>query len=64
MTVSKSSSTQDNFILQYWEKIVSKEILVPRKIWETYKKVVHDIKYPGKFHYDDTRAKQKIRRQS
>jgi phage terminase large subunit-like protein len=60
MTVSKSSSTQDNFILQYWEKILSKEILVPRKIWKTYKKVVHDIKYPGRFHYDDTRAKHAI----
>lgn len=60
MTVSKILSTQDNYILQYWDEIQSGRILVCKKIYKTYKKIVHDIHNPGRWHYDDRRAKHAV----
>jgi len=51
---------QDNYILQYWDEIQSGNILVSKKIYNTYKKVVHDIHNPDRWHYDDVRAKHAI----
>lgn len=45
-----------NPILEYWEKIEKKEILVCNKIYRTYKKLVNDIYNPGKYHYSPKRA--------
>ena len=45
-----------NPILEYWEKIEKKEIIVCDKLYRTYKKVVHDIHNPGKYHYSPKRA--------
>jgi phage terminase large subunit-like protein len=45
-----------NPILEYWEKIQSKEILVCDKLYRTYRKVVHDIENPEKYHYSAKRA--------
>lgn len=45
-----------NPILEYWEKIQNKEIKVCRKIYQTYKKVVQDIKNPGEYRYSKKRA--------
>lgn len=56
----KHSLTQDNYILQYWDDIQSKRVIVGKKIYKTYEKIVKDIKTPGKFHYDDVRAKHAI----
>jgi len=53
-------SVQDNYILQYWDEIQSGNILVSKKIYNTYKKVVHDIHNPDRWHYDDVRAKHAI----
>ncbi|NLM43360.1 MAG: terminase large subunit [Clostridiales bacterium] len=53
-------SAQDNYILQYWDEIQSGNILVSKKIYNTYKKVVHDIHNPERWHYDDVRAKHAI----
>jgi len=53
-------STQDNYILQYWDEIQSGRILVCKKIYKTYKKIVHDIHNPGRWHYDDRRAKHAL----
>lgn len=60
MTDSKILSTQDNYILRYWDEIQSGRILVCKKIYKTYKKIVHDIHNPGRWHYDDRRAKHAV----
>jgi phage terminase large subunit-like protein len=60
MTVSTTLSTQDNYILRYWDEIQSGRILVCKKIYKTYKKIVHDIHNPGRWHYDDRRAKHAV----
>lgn len=60
MTVSTILSTQDNYILRYWDEIQSGRILVCKKIYKTYKKIVHDIHNPGRWHYDDRRAKHAV----
>ena len=43
-------------ILEYWEKIQKKEILVCDKLYRTYRKVVRDIQSPGIYHYSAKRA--------
>lgn len=45
-----------NPILEYWEKIQKKEILVCDKLYRTYRKVVQDIQNPGIYHYSAKRA--------
>ena len=45
-----------NPILEYWEKIQKKEILVCDKLYRTYRKVVRDIQSPGIYHYSTKRA--------
>lgn len=60
MTGSTILSTQDNYILQYWDEIQSGRILVCKKIYKTYKKIVHDIHNPGRWHYDNRRAKHAL----
>lgn len=45
-----------NPILEYWEKIQKKEILVCDKLYRTYRKVVRDIQNPGIYHYSANRA--------
>ena len=58
--VSTALSTQDNYILQYWDEIQKGNIVVCRKIYKTYKKLSHDVLNPGYWHYDDVRAKHAI----
>ena len=45
-----------NPILEYWEKIQKKEILVCDKLYRTYRKVVRDIQNPGIYYYSAKRA--------
>ena len=45
-----------NPILEYWEKIQKKEILLCDKLYRTYRKVVRDIQNPGIYHYSTKRA--------
>ena len=45
-----------NPILEYWEKIQKKEILLCDKLYRTYRKVVRDIQNPGIYHYSAKRA--------
>lgn len=45
-----------NPILEYWEKIQNKEIVVCGKIYRTYEKVVNDIEHPGEYYYSPARA--------
>lgn len=45
-----------NPILEYWQKIQSKEILVSNKVYRTYKKVVGDIENQGEYFYSPKRA--------
>ena len=45
-----------NPILEYWEKIQSKEVIVSNKVYRTYRKVVHDIQFPGEYFYSSKRA--------
>jgi len=60
MMVSTALSTQDNYILQYWDEIQKGNIVVCRKIYKTYKKLSHDVLNPDYWHYDDVRAKHAI----
>lgn len=48
----------DNYnpIVEYWEKINSGEIVVGKKIFCTYKKIVYDIEHPGEYFYSPARA--------
>lgn len=48
----------DNYnpIVEYWEKINSGEIVVDKKIFCTYKKVVYDIEHPGEYFYSPARG--------
>ena len=45
-----------NPILEYWEKIQTKEVIVSNKVYRTYRKVVHDIQFPGEYFYSSKRA--------
>lgn len=45
-----------NPILEYWEQIEAHKIAVSDKIYQTYKKVVHDIENPGEYFYSNKRA--------
>ncbi len=45
-----------NPILEYWEKIESKEEIVSDKVYRTYKKIVRDIHNPGEYYYSPKRA--------
>lgn len=49
-----------NPILEYWEKIQNKEIIVSNKVYRTYKKVVYDIQNPGEYYYSPKRANHVI----
>lgn len=55
-----SSLQQDNYILEYWNDIQTGKVAVSKKIYKTYKKVVQDIENPGRWHYDDLRAKHAV----
>ena len=45
-----------NPILEYWERIQKKEIVVCDKIFRTYRYLVHENHNPGKYHYSTKRA--------
>ena len=51
---------RDNYIREYWDDIESGRVVVPKKIHKTYKKVVHDMGNPGRWHYDNERANHAI----
>lgn len=55
-----SSLQQDNYILEYWNDIQTDKVVVSKKIYKTYKKVVQDIENPGRWYYDDLRAKHAV----
>ncbi len=45
-----------NPIVEYWQAIQSGEIVVCKKIYETYKKLAYDIEHPGEYFYSPARA--------
>lgn len=45
-----------NPILEYWEQIQKKEVVVCDKIFRTYRYLVNEIHNPGKYHYSLKRA--------
>jgi len=45
-----------NPILEYWEKIQNKEVIVSKKVYKTYRKIVNDIKNPTEYFYSAKRA--------
>ena len=56
MTARIKYSSDYNPIVEYWEQIRKKEVTVSKKIYKTYKKLAHDIEYPGEFYYSPERA--------
>ncbi|MBD7914551.1 terminase large subunit [Clostridium sp. Sa3CUN1] len=45
-----------NPILEYWNQIENKEIVVCNKLYRTYKKVINDLNNPGEFFYSHKRG--------
>lgn len=45
-----------NPILEYWEQIQNKEVMVCNKLYKTYKKVIDDLNSPGEFFYSTKRG--------
>lgn len=50
----------NNYIKEYYNKIVKGDIVTSRRVREVYKKLVDDIDNPGKYHYDPLKAKKPI----
>lgn len=49
-----------NYILEYWEAIASGKVLVSKRVYKQYKKLVEEIKNPGKYIFDEARANKPI----
>ena len=49
-----------NPILEYWQEIQDKKVIVCDKLYRTYKKVVNDLNNPGEFFYSSKRANHVI----
>jgi len=49
-----------NYVLEYWKGIDSGKYLVSKRVYRQYKKLVNEIKNPGKFIFDETRANKPI----
>lgn len=49
-----------NFILEYWKGIESGKYTVSKRVYRQYKKLVDDIRNPGKFIFDEARANKPI----
>lgn len=45
-----------NPILEYWDQIKNKEVVVCNKLYRTYKKVIDDLNNPGEFFYSYKRG--------
>ena len=45
-----------NPILEYWNQIENKEVVVCNKLYRTYKKVIDDLNNPGEFFYSHKRG--------
>ena len=45
-----------NPILEYWQEIQGKKVIVCDKLYRTYKKIVNDLNNPGEFFYSSKRA--------
>lgn len=45
-----------NPILEYWQEIQNKKVIVCDKLYRTYKKVINDLNNPGEFFYSNKRA--------
>ena len=45
-----------NPILEYWDKIQSREVKVSDKVYRTYRKIVKDIREPGEYFYSSKRG--------
>lgn len=45
-----------NPILEYWDQIKNKEVVVCNKLYRTYKKVIDDLNNPGEFFYSHKRG--------
>ena len=49
-----------NPILQYWEDVQSGRVVVCKKIYRTYEKIINDINNPGIWQYYELKAKHAI----
>ena len=61
MMASTTSWTGDNPILEYWRQISAGEVLVCRKIHDTYAHLAWKVEHPGEFYYSPERAAHVIR---
>ena len=49
-----------NYVLEYWEAIESGKVLVSKRVYKQYKKLVEEIKNPDKYIFDEARANKPI----
>lgn len=49
-----------NYILQYYQQILDKNIVVSKKVKLQFDKIVEELKHPGKYHFDLDRANKPI----
>lgn len=49
-----------NYILQYWDGIQSGKYTVSKRVYKQYKKLVEEIKNPGRYVFDEARANRPI----
>ena len=49
-----------NYIREYYNKILSGEVVVSEKVSKVYKKLLHEIEHPGKHIFDEKKAERPI----
>ncbi len=49
-----------NYILEYWGAIESGKVLVSKRVYKQYKKLVEEIKNPGRYIFDERKANKPI----
>lgn len=49
-----------NYIKEYYEKILSGEIVTSKRVQEVYKRLVYDIDNPKEYHFDEKKALRPI----
>lgn len=49
-----------NYIIEYWNAIKNKDVVVSKRVYRQYKKLVHEINNPNRYIFDETKANKPI----
>ena len=50
----------NNYILEYYQEIIDKKIVVSKKVKLQFDKIINDLEHPGKYYFDIERANKPI----